>query len=114
VTLGELPGSDATPATSNARSEKARWGLALVNPTSQQRQQLQLGDHAGALIAQIQPESPADEAGLRPGDLITSVQGKDVHNAQEAQNTLASATSPVRVRILREGHGLFVALTAEP
>jgi serine protease Do len=39
----------------------------------------------GALVAEIQADSPAKKAGLRPGDIITSVDGKPVKGSRDVQ-----------------------------
>ena len=47
------------------------------------------GADAGALIVQVEPDSPADDAGLEQGDLVVAVDG----------NTISSATDLVaRIR----------------
>src|SRR5579883_2530969 len=47
-----------------------------------------LGIHAsqGALITEVIPGSPAASAGLQPGDLVVSVDGKPVSDAQDLRN----------------------------
>lgn len=60
---------------------KARWGVGLADFTSQLRQEMQApSDLHGAVIEQVQPGSPADDAGLRRGDVITQVDRKDVQS----------------------------------
>jgi S1-C subfamily serine protease len=43
---------------------------------------------SGAVIAQVQPSSPADTAGLTAGDVITSVDGKPVTNGADLTTIL--------------------------
>jgi hypothetical protein len=43
---------------------------------------------------------------------LVSVAGKAVKNARDAQRQLLAAKSPVRVRVMREGRGIFVMLSA--
>jgi len=39
----------------------------------------------GVLITEVEPGSPGQKAGLRPKDVIVSVNGKPVHNTEEVQ-----------------------------
>ncbi len=50
-------------------------GMGLRNLTSSVARALALPDDNGAFIATVEPESPADRAGLRPGDVVVSVNG---------------------------------------
>ena len=55
------------------------------------RQQLQApSDLRGAVIQQVQPGSPADNAGLQSGDVIVEVDRKPVQNAADVQKALSS------------------------
>ncbi len=59
--------------------------MALADLTSEIRAQAQLPrDLKGAAIAGVRPGSPADEAGLQPGDVVVQVNRKDVASAEEA------------------------------
>jgi serine protease Do len=46
-------------------------------------QALHLSDNSGALIAGVQPDSPASKAGIEPGDVIPSVHGTKFSNPRE-------------------------------
>jgi len=71
-------------------SGKPRWGLGLADFTPEVRQQLQAsGDVKGAVIERVLPGSPADNAGLRPGDVIVGVNRHDMQSASDVQKALA-------------------------
>ncbi len=57
-------------------------GMGLRNLTSSVARALALPDANGAFIATVEPESPADRAGLRPGDVVTAVNGISTDDAQ--------------------------------
>jgi serine protease Do len=114
VQLGELPSSGGQPRAGAAgNAGHARWGVSLADPTAELRQRFKLGDARGALVAEVQPDSPADAAGLRTGDLITNLGSREVHGAAEALKVFQEAKGPLRVRVVREGHGLFVILSTQ-
>jgi serine protease Do len=62
--------------------------------TSDLRQQLQLPKTVeGAVVTQVQPGSPADNAGISRGDVILEVNRKPVKDSADAQRELRSVAS---------------------
>ncbi len=59
----------------------------------------------GALISQVMPDSAAEEAGLQAGDIIVSVDGEPVSNANELRNAIGLKRSgdTVRLEVIRDG-----------
>ena len=64
----------------------------------------------GVLVVQVVPESPAAEAGLRPGDVIFKAQGKEIKEAIEVQQAVEAAGvgNPMTLDIHRDGENLTV------
>jgi serine protease Do len=90
VTL-EAMGSRDHEGKEIASNGKPRWGLGFTDMTPDLRQQLQLsGDLHGAVVEQVQPGSPADDAGLQRGDVIVEVNRSPVQNAEDVQKALAA------------------------
>lgn len=111
VKLGKLPGEPTQVAQQAETQSKPRWGIALSDLPPDARTRLGLeGAQGGALIAQVEPGSPAQRAGLAQGDVILEVGSAKVHSASEAQSKLAAASrdKPLRLRIVREGRSTFV------
>ena len=77
--------------TSSNEHGKPRWGLGLTDMTPELREQLQASsDLHGAVVEQVQPGSPADNAGLQRGDVIVEVNRHPVQNAADVQSALSS------------------------
>ena len=92
VTIEEM-GSRDKEGTESAGAEqgKPRWGLGIADLTSDAREQMQVpSDLHGAVIQRVQPGSPADNAGLQPGDVIIGVNRHPVKNADEVRQALTS------------------------
>jgi serine protease Do len=110
VKLGEMPGSGGTTSTGKP-ADHARWGLALSDLPSEPRRKG--GQQKGALIGRVAPGSPADDAGVQVGDVLVSVGGAEVEDAAAALPLLRAAKSPVRIRVVRDGRGLFLMMSAD-
>jgi serine protease Do len=97
------------------QTSQGALGLTLAPLTPDARNQLNLPDSAnGAVITAVTPNSPADGAGLQPGDLLVGVGPVDVNNPTDAVNAITSArkagTGAVALRIIRQGQALFVGI----
>ena len=94
VTLEAMGARDKNGTESSTNSnEKPRWGVGLSDLTPDMRDQLQApSDLQGAVVDRVLPGSPADDAGLQRGDIITQVDRHDVHSAAEAQDALKKIT----------------------
>jgi serine protease Do len=109
--LEELP-NDGKAKKNKPHNGNTERGLGLTDPNEELRQRLELGNARGGLVTGVKPDSAAARAGLQPGDLITQVGKEEVKNANEVQRALGSAdaSKPVRLRVVRQGHGMFVIL----
>jgi serine protease Do len=120
VELGEMPagtteeGAEASP-DETAQPEKATvfGGVAVADLTDDVRNALNLSkDIKGAVIAEIEPESPAAKAGLREGDVIQEVNKQPVKNARDLV-TISNRLKPndkILIRVWSQGRSSFVAL----
>src|SRR6202522_4223915 len=92
LTVGEYH-KDQQVATNNSdASGHARLGIAISDLTPDVRQQLNLPpDVKGVAVAQVQPGSPAEDAGLSGGDVILEINRKPVSSADQFRNDVKSA-----------------------
>ncbi|MFC3125139.1 DegQ family serine endoprotease [Pseudoroseomonas globiformis] len=87
-------------------------GLATVEQAQHAGADIPAGTK-GAVIAQVQPGSPAEDAGLRPGDVILGVGNKPVQSPDQAVSTIRSARGDaLALQILRDGQHAYVAVRA--
>jgi serine protease Do len=73
----------------------------------------ELGAPYGIVVEAIEPGSPAEKAGLQPGDVITDVNGQAVHTGADLVNPIADTPigQSVQVRYIRNKLAKDVALT---
>lgn len=84
---------------------RGRIGVQIQEVTSDLAKSFGLERPTGALVAAVEPGSPADEAGIKPGDVILEYNGQKVENMGELPSMVAS-TKPgtmVELEILHNG-----------
>lgn len=100
-TVGEFHKSGMEVATSANGGNKGKLGLAVDDLTSDVRQQYNIPDRVhGAAIAQVRPGSPADDAGLAPGDVIMEVNRHPVSDAQSFVDQVHAAPAGKDILLL--------------
>uniref|UniRef100_UPI0022EB2B5B PDZ domain-containing protein n=1 Tax=Falsiroseomonas oryzae TaxID=2766473 RepID=UPI0022EB2B5B len=91
-------------------------GVALAPLTPQLRQSLRLPEDAkGAVVQGVEPNSRAQAAGLRPGDVIVGVGTASTEDPEAVVRAVREAHADggaVALRILRDGRAAFVAVPA--
>jgi len=96
--------------------ESSGFGITIQNITPDVARRLRLDDGTrGAVIVDVDPQSPAARAGLSGGDVILRVNGQAVGNAADAQRELSRVQSgrAARLLVLRGGQERFVIVTKE-
>jgi len=93
VTLAALGNGKGTE-TAGGEHGKGRWGLSLADLTPDDRHELQAQKSVqGAIVEDVQPGSPADNAGLQRGDVIMEVNRHAVKSSAEVAQALSSVPS---------------------
>ncbi len=93
-------------------------GASYQDITPEIAESLGLRTPSGVLVAKVLAGSPAEKAGLQPGDVITQMSGLVVRDAQELKFRTHTATlkEPVALKIIRKGRPVdkSVTLTLPP
>jgi serine protease Do len=91
VTL-EAMGARENASSENSEHGKGRWGLSLADLNQDARDQLQIPANVkGAVVEDVQPGSPSDNAGLQRGDVILGVN----RHSEQSANDVAQALSGI-------------------
>lgn len=108
IRVGELKDEEVLASAPKA----GNLGLAVQNVTPEIAEGLGLDRMAGVVVTGVEPQSPAAEAGLRPGDVVLEVNRRKIGNVTELQKTLDEEKpgSNLLFLIRRGANNLFLAL----
>ena len=113
VTIGTMQEEEQKAVSQQKASD---WGMMVQELTPQLAQQLGLEQGTtGVVIFDVNEGSPAAEAGLRPGDLITEVNRTAVQNMNDYQQALKKVKNGENLLLLvKRGSGAFYAVLTPP
>ena len=88
-------------------------GVQIQPVTPEIADSMGLKKATGALVAEPQADSPAAKAGIQSGDVITSVDGKQVHDARELARRIGTMSpgTTVTLGLIHDGQEKTVTLT---
>lgn len=102
VALAERTAGSVLPEASGEGdvSPAGKLGLDIVDLTARTRRSFELSPEvAGVLVTRVDPISSAAEAGLRRGDLITEVNGREVQSVDDFAAAVKELKSGAYVRM---------------
>ena len=88
-------------------------GVSIQSITPELAAALKLDGTRGALVGEVMPDSPAAQAGLQTGDVITAFDGQPVATSQDLPGMVAATPvdQDVTVTVQRQGQPLELAVT---
>jgi serine protease Do len=114
VSVKEMPETErlANKAPQGKNDEGTLNGVTVTDVDRAARQQFDLPAHInGVVVTDVQPDSAAADAGLRPGDVIQEINRKTVKTAEEAvQMTEKSDGKTTLLRVWRNGGSHYVVV----
>jgi serine protease Do len=84
---------------------RGRLGVTIQGVTKELADSFGLKKPQGALVAAVEPKSPAEKAGIKTGDIILGVDGRDIENSIDLPRVIGESRpgTQVKLKIWRQG-----------
>ncbi len=95
--------------------KRGRLGFSAQDLTPALAEAFGISRNKGVVVARVEADSPADKAGMKVGDVIIEVNGREVQNSAQVRNEigLLRIGNRVRISILRNGQPRTLTATIE-
>jgi serine protease Do len=97
----------------NGKVSHGRIGIGVADVTPENAKFFDETNPSGAVVTQVEPDSPASRAGLQISDVITEINGKKINDASELQ-AVVSETQPgtkIDLTVFRNGKTETIPVT---
>lgn len=113
VKVGEL--KEEQVAAMAPSSTTSKLGIEVQQLTPELSRKFGIKEDKGVVITGVEPESPSEEAGLRPGDLILEINRTKVSTVSQVRRALEKTRSdePTVILVKRDGTTRYVVLKSE-
>lgn len=112
-----VPANTAQPIVAQLREfgeTRRGWlGVHLQDLTSEVAEALRVDPPRGVIVSGLYPRGPAGPAGMRSGDVIVGLNGREIRDSRQLQRIVAetSAGATVPVTVLRDGRSMELTVT---
>jgi serine protease Do len=109
----QLAQNVTTQLIAHGKVEHGYVGISMNDVTPDNAEFFGVKDAAGAIVSQVSTDSPGSKAGLKQGDVITSLNGAKVLNSGALQVAVSEVTPGTKIAlgILRDGKPMTVDVT---
>lgn len=99
-------------------SSRPKLGVQLVQPTAELRRHFGASSDAGVIVGKVMDDMPAEDAGIRVGDMIVSADGREIKDTGDLIDVLRDADGEsIDLELIRDGVSLhldvFIPLETE-
>ena len=97
------------------RVTHAYMGVSITDVTPENSKFFDMSKASGAVVTQVQSNTPGAKAGLKIGDVITKMDGREITDAGELQ-VLVSQQQPgttIHLDVIRDGKSMNIPVTVE-
>jgi len=90
-------------------------GIGISDVTPENAKFFKVDNNEGAIVTQVENDSPAAKAGLKVGDVITEINGQKVSDASAPQIEVGQKQpgTSIKLDVLRDGKNVNVPVTLE-
>jgi serine protease Do len=90
-------------------------GIGISDVTPDNAKFFHVSDNTGAVVTQVEPDSPGAHAGLKIGDVITALDGQKIGDAGELQVEVGQKRpgTSIKLEVMRDGKTVNVPVTLE-
>ena len=90
-------------------------GIGISDVTPDEAKFFKVNSAVGALVSQVEPDSPSAKAGLKVGDVITELNGHAVNDAGELQVEVGQKQpgTTIHLKVMRNGSSQEIPVTLE-
>lgn len=98
--------------TESKQVSRGWMGVAIQNVTSELAKYYGIKQTTGVYVAKVYEENPAEKAGIKPGDVITRINGRKIDTSRDLTVTIANlkVDETIKVRLIRNGKEKIVAV----
>jgi serine protease Do len=83
----------------NGKVNRSRIGVAVQDLGQPLALSFGLASPHGALVSAVEPQSPGERAGLKPGDIITSVNGRNIDHSWDLPAVISQLTPGTEAKL---------------
>ena len=108
--VGELRGLDKD-VRFFLSPQPRRLGLRYQEISGQLARYFHVERGSALLVTEVTEDSPAAKAGVKAGDVLLSIGGRDIEDADDLRRQVAEASGELRLKVLRDGKALELTAT---